>query len=38
MGVNFVRQGTAHTAETVLLENFGFGGQNSALIVKMGTR
>ena len=33
-GINFVRQGTSCSAETVLLENFGFGGQNSALIIK----
>ncbi|MBW2216940.1 MAG: beta-ketoacyl-[acyl-carrier-protein] synthase family protein [Deltaproteobacteria bacterium] len=36
--INFVRQGTASSAETVLLENFGFGGQNSALIIKKSTR
>ena len=36
-GINFVRKGTAYSAETVLLENFGFGGQNSALIIKKGT-
>jgi 3-oxoacyl-[acyl-carrier-protein] synthase II len=36
--LNFVRQGTACTVKTVLMENFGFGGQNSALIIKKGTR
>ena len=33
-GINFVREGKDHAADTVLLENFGFGGQNSALIIK----
>ncbi len=32
--INFVRQGKEYTAHNVLLENFGFGGQNSALIVR----
>ncbi|MCP4680768.1 MAG: beta-ketoacyl-[acyl-carrier-protein] synthase family protein [Desulfobacterales bacterium] len=32
--INFVKQGIEHTVYNVLLENFGFGGQNSALIVR----
>jgi len=33
-GINFVREGRDCAADTVLLENFGFGGQNSVLIIK----
>jgi 3-oxoacyl-[acyl-carrier-protein] synthase II len=33
-GVNFVVQGQAASPGTMLLENFGFGGQNCALIVQ----
>ncbi len=36
--VNFVREARQSSAESMLLENFGFGGQNSALIIKKGTR
>lgn len=32
--INFVVQGQAASPATILLENFGFGGQNSALIVQ----
>jgi len=32
--VNFVRNGKHSSYDTVMLENFGFGGQNSVLIVK----
>lgn len=32
--INFVREARDFAFETVLLENFGFGGQNSVLIVK----
>ncbi len=34
-GINFVTQGQTASPRTVLLENFGFGGQNCALIVKV---
>ena len=30
---NFVRKGQEYSAGTIMLENFGFGGQNSALII-----
>ena len=33
-GINFVTRGRAALLRTVLLENFGFGGQNCALVVK----
>ena len=33
-GLNFVEEGKECSAETVLLENFGFGGQNSAVVVR----
>ncbi len=32
--INFVREEMEFSAKTVLLENFGFGGQNSAMIIK----
>jgi len=32
--LNFVRKGTNRQPGTILLENFGFGGQNSALVIK----
>jgi len=32
--LNFVSEALEHAADTVLLENFGFGGQNSALIIR----
>ncbi len=32
--INFVRNSKEHSIKTALLENFGFGGQNSALIIK----
>ncbi len=32
--VNFVRESTRYAANTVLFENFGFGGQNAALIIR----
>jgi len=32
--LNFVQQEQINTIQTILLENFGFGGQNSALIVR----
>lgn len=32
--VNFLREGTQCSYDTVMIENFGFGGQNSVLIVK----
>jgi 3-oxoacyl-[acyl-carrier-protein] synthase II len=32
--LNFVREERNHACSAVLLENFGFGGQNSALVVK----
>ena len=35
-GINFVREGISSAARTLLLENFGFGGQNCALVVKSG--
>ncbi len=31
--INFMRNGMEYNAGTVMLENFGFGGQNSALII-----
>jgi 3-oxoacyl-[acyl-carrier-protein] synthase II len=31
--LNFVREKQAYFARTVLLENFGFGGQNAALVI-----
>ncbi len=34
-GLNFVRQGLTASPRTLLVENFGFGGQNGALIVKL---
>jgi 3-oxoacyl-[acyl-carrier-protein] synthase II len=34
MDLNFVLEKQAYFARTVLLENFGFGGQNGALIIK----
>ena len=33
-GLNFVREGRSYSIDNILLENFGFGGQNSALIVR----
>ncbi len=33
-GINFVRRREKTSVRTVMVENFGFGGQNSALIVK----
>ena len=33
-GVRFVREGATHPLRTLLIENFGFGGQNSALVVR----
>jgi 3-oxoacyl-[acyl-carrier-protein] synthase II len=33
-GVNFVSEGKYLSFKTVLIENFGFGGQNSALVVR----
>lgn len=33
-GLNFVKDNIPMKADTVLLENFGFGGQNSAMVVK----
>ena len=33
-GLNFVREGRRYSIDNILLENFGFGGQNSALIVR----
>jgi len=32
--INLVRNSREHSVETILLENFGFGGQNSVLIIK----
>ena len=32
--LNFVRKGRRYSIDNILLENFGFGGQNSALIVR----
>ncbi|MCJ7616668.1 MAG: 3-oxoacyl-ACP synthase, partial [Desulfobacterales bacterium] len=32
--LNFVREELEYPIQSILLENFGFGGQNSALIVK----
>ena len=32
--INFVRNGGAFSFGTCVIENFGFGGQNGALIVK----
>jgi len=32
--LNFVSEALEHVADTVLLENFGFGGQNSAVIIR----
>jgi len=37
-GINFVRRGKEASAGTLLLENFGFGGQNAVLIVKVPKR
>lgn len=34
--INFVREGTSCSPRTLLMENFGFGGQNCALVVKNG--
>ncbi|MDP2268464.1 MAG: beta-ketoacyl-[acyl-carrier-protein] synthase family protein, partial [Deltaproteobacteria bacterium] len=34
-GINFVTQGQTVAPGTVMLENFGFGGQNCALIMKV---
>jgi 3-oxoacyl-[acyl-carrier-protein] synthase II len=34
--VHFVREGICSSPRTLLMENFGFGGQNSALVVKCG--
>jgi len=34
--LNFVREGTTCAPRTLLMENFGFGGQNCALVVKYG--
>ncbi|MFZ2444713.1 MAG: beta-ketoacyl-[acyl-carrier-protein] synthase family protein [Syntrophobacteraceae bacterium] len=36
-GLNFVRESMSVSAETMLLENFGFGGQNAALVVRKWT-
>ncbi len=36
--INLVREARQYSAETMLLENFGFGGQNSAVIIKKGVR
>lgn len=33
--INFVRKAQEVQAETMLLQNFGFGGQNSALVVRL---
>ena len=33
-GINFVRKGKTCSVDTVVVENFGFGGHNSALIIK----
>ncbi|RLC27126.1 MAG: beta-ketoacyl-[acyl-carrier-protein] synthase family protein [Deltaproteobacteria bacterium] len=33
-GLNFVREERGYPIQSILLENFGFGGQNSALIVR----
>jgi len=33
-GLNFVREGRRCSIDNILLENFGFGGQNSAVIIK----
>ena len=33
-GLNFARKGRIYSIDNILLENFGFGGQNSVLIVK----
>jgi 3-oxoacyl-[acyl-carrier-protein] synthase II len=32
--VNFVRQETNDSLNTIIIENFGFGGQNSALVIR----
>lgn len=32
--INFIRRGKTCSPDTIMVENFGFGGQNSALIVK----
>jgi 3-oxoacyl-[acyl-carrier-protein] synthase II len=34
-GINFVRKGTGAAPRTIMVENFGFGGQNSALILEI---
>jgi 3-oxoacyl-[acyl-carrier-protein] synthase II len=34
--INFVREGTTCFPRTLVMENFGFGGQNCALVVKCG--
>ena len=34
--INFVRSGKAISLSTLIVENFGFGGQNSALVIKKG--
>ena len=36
-GLDFVRETKADPFDTLLLENFGFGGQNGALVVKKWT-
>lgn len=36
-GLNFVEEGKESSVETVLFENFGFGGQNSAVVIRKGT-
>ncbi len=33
-GINFVRKGMEHSVNTIMLQNFGFGGQNSVLIIR----
>lgn len=36
-GVNFLRKASTRVPEALLVENFGFGGQNSALVIKKWT-
>ncbi len=33
-GLSFMEEGRYYSAETVMVENFGFGGQNSALVIR----
>ncbi len=38
MKINFVRKTRAYSPRTVMMENFGFGGQNSALVIRVWTK